>query len=204
MMRRPALFEAQSPIYQTIFMLTLLGIATMLGLGAIHAWRIFQAPPGIAIDPIIMGDRLMREKNYEAALREYEKTITVDPGNFEAWSRMGTIQGILRNHPLELEYYERALKVRPTEPMLVANAGRACLKMKRLDEAIAYFRTALRFDPNSVDVHLNLGAALGRSGDPAAAIPHFERVVELEPDNNAAKENLKIARNQAAKARPAN
>lgn len=203
-MRRPAFLQAHSPIYQTIFMLTLLGVLAMLSLGSIHAWRLFHAPPGIAIDPVVLANRLMEAKDYEAALREYEQAVAVAPDNFEAWSRMGTIQGILGNAPLQLEHYERALKIRPNDPKLLANAGRACMRLKRPAAAISYFRAALRFDPDSADVHLNLGGALARGGDPAGAIPHFERVIELQPENNAARKNLELARNQAAKAARSN
>jgi tetratricopeptide (TPR) repeat protein len=198
-MKRPQFLETRRPVYQIVFVLSLVLFLGLIGAGVVQAWRLFRSAPTIRINPVILGDKFVEEKKFEEALREYQETVSVDPENFEAWSKIGGIYGRMGDHERQLENYRRALAVRPREPLLLANAGNACFQLKRFDEAAAYYRRAAKLSPNSAEIQNSLGGALAMMGDFAGAIPHFERALELQPDHPSARRNLENARRDAAR-----
>ncbi|NJB87652.1 cytochrome c-type biogenesis protein CcmH/NrfG [Lewinella marina] len=81
-------------------------------------------------------------------------------------------------------------------------AGRAAGEERNdLAAALAYLQQAEQLDPRNYETLRLLGLAHGMSGRVEAAADYFQRALEIQPDNEGARRNLEIARQQLA-ARP--
>jgi cytochrome c-type biogenesis protein CcmH/NrfG len=74
------------------------------------------------------------------------------------------------------------------------NLGTLLLRLKRYDEAAQSFRQALRFRADAPATYLHLGYALKESGRLEEAVAAWRQVLRLSPDDAAAAEELKRAR----------
>jgi lipoprotein NlpI len=63
-----------------------------------------------------------------------------------------------------------------------------------LADAEKEFREVIRTRPGFAQAHFNLGVALARQKKFSAAAAAFQKTLELDPSNNAAREQLGIAR----------
>lgn len=61
--------------------------------------------------------------------------------------------------------------------------GRALVRIRQVERALADFSRAVEIDPGQADAHYERGDALGRLGRPAEAIASFDRAVALKPDH---------------------
>ena len=63
-----------------------------------------------------------------------------------------------------MEYFERALRLKPSFPEAHCNLGKALLQAGRPAEAIEHFRQALRLKPDYAEAHAALSDALTATG----------------------------------------
>ena len=89
-----------------------------------------------------------------------------------------------------LKQIEKAIEVKPSEPMFHTNAGAVAVAMGDLKGGITHYRRALELDPNYADACNNLGVALQHMGLFNEAATAFRRAVELRPDAPGALVNL--------------
>jgi tetratricopeptide (TPR) repeat protein len=68
------------------------------------------------------------------------------------------------------------------------NAGFACYKLGKNDEAAAWFEKTLALDPKRAIAHANLGDAHLAAGRPDAARMAYEKYLELAPTARYASE----------------
>ena len=100
-----------------------------------------------------------------------------------------------------LAEYQRIFALEPDRPGVALGLGAVLGQLGRGDEAIAMFRRAVRQSPDDAGPHEALGIALARAGDYAAAIPELERALAIAPGFPRAREVLRAAREDAAKAK---
>src|SRR2546425_6632671 len=96
-----------------------------------------------------------------------------------------------------LQYYKRALEVRPKDVDARTDMGICLYEMGMADDAIAQFRTSLSYDSRHWQTWLNLGiVALSSKNDVKTATDAFSKVEEINPgfkDLPMLKEALKKA-----------
>ena len=81
-----------------------------------------------------------------------------------------------------VQYYKRALEVRPKDVDARTDMGICLYEMGMADDAIAQFRTSLSYDPKHWQTWLNLGiVALSSKNDVKTATDAFSKVEEINP-----------------------
>jgi tetratricopeptide (TPR) repeat protein len=80
-----------------------------------------------------------------------------------------------------IEYYERAVRLKPDYASAHNNLGVVLLNRGRLQEAVEHFEEALRLQPRYADAHDNWAAALLSMGRAEDAIAHCEAALRLNP-----------------------
>jgi tetratricopeptide (TPR) repeat protein len=95
-----------------------------------------------------------------------------------------------------IEYYERALRIKPDFPQAHCDLGTALLAQDRIADAIGHFEQALQLRPDRAILHYDLGDALMRAGRAPEAIHQWEEALQLKPDFAEAHYNLGIALEQ--------
>lgn len=80
-----------------------------------------------------------------------------------------------------IEYFEKALSIRPADSVLLTELGLALAKLGRTDEALLRFREAVNTEPVYARTHRHYAQALRLKGETEAAIHHFRRALEMDP-----------------------
>jgi hypothetical protein len=160
------------------------------------------APPaGGHGDPSQGGDQMTAIFEELNALKA---AIEKDPRNLRALIRLADLYHQAAKFDQAIDYYRRALEVRPEEVEARNHMGVCLRELGKADEAMAQFRTALTYDPRHWPTWLNLGVvALLDKRDLEEARRAFAKVEELNPtfeDLPMLKEELRKA--GAAPGRP--
>jgi tetratricopeptide (TPR) repeat protein len=90
------------------------------------------------------------------AVSSYETCVEQDPGNYDALLQLGIIFAARKNR-IAVEYYNRALKLRPKSTEVYYDRGLFYQESGDLDKAIEDYNTILKMDPSYADAYFNLG-----------------------------------------------
>ncbi len=82
-----------------------------------------------------------------------------------------------------LEQYDRALKLRPDDPIVLNNLGVTLDELERYDEALADYNRALELSPDHPEILSNRGVTLRKLERYDDALADFSRSLELRPDD---------------------
>ena len=106
---------------------------------------------------------MYKQKNYEAAQQEYNKTLTTDPKNSTANYNNGNAQ-FRNNKPEEaVQSYDKSIESatdKGTRQKSFYNKGVVLSKQQKLQESIDAWKESLKLDPNDNEARENLQKAL--------------------------------------------
>ncbi|MET0582753.1 MAG: tetratricopeptide repeat protein [Pseudoxanthomonas sp.] len=122
---------------------------------------------------------------YAEALAEYRKVLDdprVGPGAHVGLAKVYAAQG---RKDLARQHFQRALALRPGDPLTHMEAGWQAHLDGRPKEAIDEYRKALALDPGNAGSWNTLGFFHLLGEDKAAAMRAFERSVAIEPNADA-------------------
>lgn len=99
---------------------------------------------------------LMRLQKPEAALREAEKLLVLEPNNPNFLTLKGTILVRIGEHEEALEIYEKVLRDYPNQARAQMSYGHTLKTVGRLDEAIEAYRKCVRLSPEVGEAYWSL------------------------------------------------
>ncbi len=146
-----------------------------------------------------LGTSLAKQFKLEGASREFDKVLTLSPGNPAALAGKAlvdlnrlqssslTVQNNRANilKQAESECLE-ALTKDPGMPEAHNTLGLVYREQGRLPEAATEFASALKQEPNYSEAHANLGIAQLAQGDNANAISSFKKAISCATGNSTA------------------
>lgn len=97
------------------------------------------------------------------ARKSYEQALKLKPDYVEAMNNLGTIYYAQKSFRRAITWYNKALKVAPSEPRsasIYMNLGTAQFARKKYDDATVAYQTALKIDPEVFEHHGNFGVML--------------------------------------------
>jgi Tfp pilus assembly protein PilF len=119
-----------------------------------------QHPAATAVAPETpeeIGDRLMAEKKFQAAIDAYRKA----PHDSAAvWNKMGIAYQQMFSTDEAMRCYFTSLKLNPQSASVLNNLGTVYASVKDTRSAERYYRKALKIDPKSGPILKNLGTDL--------------------------------------------
>jgi len=80
-----------------------------------------------------------------------------------------------------LPYYEKAIEVNPTNPVLFDLKGYSLLRAGRTHDAVAALEHAITLDPGYVWGHYNLALAYWAEGEKDQAVGEVRKAIEIDP-----------------------
>ncbi len=86
--------------------------------------------------------------------------------------------------------FNKALAIRPDDPVLLVNLSVALLQQAREEEAETFLRRAIETDPGNLHAHYNLGNVERNRGNLEEAAAHFALVTEADSGDVSAAYNL--------------
>ncbi len=137
-----------------------------------------------------IGSLQFRLKQFEAALKTFLRTQTLDPENVTLLLQLAVSYQEL-NRDAEAETHFREALRRDPENCEAARLFTGFLTSRnRLDEAREVVESGLGSDPRDIDLLLRLGVCYYRAANRKAAAACFRRILQLEPINEIARANL--------------
>jgi tetratricopeptide (TPR) repeat protein len=123
----------------------------------------------------------------------FEHAINVTGDNFVMNNNYANILKKIGQVEEAIDYFYKALRIRPNSPEIYNNLGNALRRLDRIDEAIKSYKKALKLRPNFAEAHYNLAIELGRQGKNDEAIGEYREALRFRPDNVDTLSNLGFA-----------
>jgi cytochrome c-type biogenesis protein CcmH/NrfG len=113
-----------------------------------------------------------------------EDFVKKEPGNVDAWIKLGNALMDTRRFNEAVGAYEKALAINPKNVDVRVDLGTCYRNSGRPAEAIKEYRKALEIDPRHLNAHKNLGVVLADDiHGKAEATKEFEKFLELAPND---------------------
>jgi cytochrome c-type biogenesis protein CcmH/NrfG len=120
----------------------------------------------------------MADKQLEPMLAALQK----DPSNPDLLAQIATVYLHTQQFAAAVDYYGRAVKVKPTADGYVKLGG-AYLRAGSPDQTLDALNHALQLDPKSADALFNLGMLKWRvKNDPKGAVDAWQRLIKANPN----------------------
>lgn len=139
------------------------------------------------------GNAFMEQNKTKEALLDFSKAIRLDTTLELAYYNRGNLYYDIRNYSAAIADFTFTIKLNPKNLNALINRGLAYLEINLLNEAITDFSSALNIDSTLSDVYVNRGIAFAKRGNKNEAIKDFKQALKINPEDDIAKENLKIA-----------
>jgi protein O-mannosyl-transferase len=145
-------------------------------------------------------------QNYQNAETLYRATIDQNPSCWMAFNNLGKeLMGDRRRLAEAVEYFQRALQLRPDYFEAETNLGLVLVQLGHPREAVPHLQAAVHLRPGAYVTHNNLGIALASTGNHWAAVQAFAAAARLNPampnlQENWAKALLLVGRKEESAA----
>jgi len=106
-----------------------------------------------------------------------------DPNNPELLASIGNFYYDAQQYPTAVDYYGRALKVKPSDAAVRTDMATAYWYMGNADTAIAEFNKSLTYEPNKANTLFNLGLVKWQGKmDINGAVADWEKLLATNPN----------------------
>jgi len=139
---------------------------------------------------LIHGNLMDASGRSSEALADFDKAISLDSKNVEAFVNRGAVYYKLRSYPLAKEDFVAAIKLNPAQPEALNNLGLIATNNREWKNAIFYFDRILNSNPADPLALNNKGYVLIQTNILGEAKKLIERALEAQPDNGYALRNL--------------
>lgn len=128
-----------------------------------------------------LGMLLGRTKEYVHAKILLEKAIELDEDNLFAspWNGLGNVYRALGDFDSAISSYEKAISIKPEEPMYWRNLARTYVKANKNNEAVELFLKVIEVAP-SIDDYRTIAKLLTDKKEYERAIKFLEKALEIE------------------------
>jgi adenylate cyclase len=129
-------------------------------------------------------------RNFGTARVLLERALAIDSNCAWAWSRLGWIEAYVDQPAKAIEYFERAIRLSPIDPMNFNNyagIGSAHEVAEEYDQAALFCRRALQERPQATWIYRNLASALVGAGRIEEAKQVYAEMLRHYPDLTVSK-----------------
>jgi len=128
-----------------------------------------------------LGITLIRLGKADAAIKEFDRVLELNPASPEMLNRIGAVLEEQRRFSEAYRFYQAALRRDPGNKVINQGLGVILWEMGRTGEAVGYFEKALREDPSYRLARLNLGELLASQGEYERAQEQFGILIRQDP-----------------------
>ena len=149
-----------------------------------------EAMEGMGMAPsyvaFLAGEKFYKEGNYDQAIAEYGRAISLKADYADAYASRGNAQRRKGNLDRAIEDYNRALGFKKNYAEVFNYRGFAYAQKGELGRAIADYTQAIRNRAGYADAYFNRAYAYGKQESWDKAIADYTQVIKLEPNNETA------------------
>jgi tetratricopeptide (TPR) repeat protein len=121
------------------------------------------------------------KRHYQPAIVLLHELVESDPGDFPAWTELGTTYFILKELDEAEKSYLQALKVQPDYIGALVSFGRLRIVQKKYDSAVELLAHALKVEPHSAQANYFLGEAYLQLKLGSKAVGYLYEAIRLDP-----------------------
>jgi len=149
-------------------------------------------PPGAdtAAEHLKLGTEFLGQRNWDAALREYQEAVRIDPNNVDAHIGAGRALGEKGERDAALAEFKEAIRLNPDSAEAHNGMGWVLGLKGDLDGALREYREAVRLKPDYFKAHYNIGWALSEKNDLDGSLQEYREAVRLKPNDPDAHEGV--------------
>jgi tetratricopeptide (TPR) repeat protein len=120
------------------------------------------------------------------AIRAFQKSISLDYNQIEAYIIMGITCHDLKNYADAMRCYRKAMDINPHYAAPYLMAGTACFSLHKFEEAVQNYEKALNFvtGNNYGTIYHHIGRANFCLKKYNEAIFYYKKAMEINPDNS--------------------
>jgi tetratricopeptide (TPR) repeat protein len=130
-------------------------------------------------------------KDFDQALRFYEKTVALDPLYEEAHNNMGLIYANRGETEKSIDAFKKSVAAAPREKSF-CNLGRAYSSLRKYPDALAALESALSLNPSSAQAYTLIGRLWYDQGDRLKAQENFQKAYRYAPDSHELRNNMAL------------
>jgi tetratricopeptide (TPR) repeat protein/V8-like Glu-specific endopeptidase len=153
--------------------------------------RTVQSPALTADDYYISANQKYANRNYQGALTDYNKAISIKPNYTAAYNNRGALKFLkLRDTQGALADFNKAITLDPTHANAYSNRG--ALKHQQLNDpqgAMADYNRAVSLNPNLAKAYYNRGLLKDDLKDTRGALDDYNKSISLDPSDADAYNN---------------
>jgi predicted Zn-dependent protease len=130
-----------------------------------------------------IGQQYFVQRDFPAALRNFEASIAYDSTFYEAYIATGSVYAKMRDAGNAEIYYEKGKKVDPKKPKAYEGLGDLALSMGESGKAKAIYLEGLKQDSSLVDLYNGYAEAAVKEGSWAEAESVYKAAMRLFPED---------------------
>lgn len=123
---------------------------------------------------------------HEEAIKDFDKSIDLDPTNSSAFNNRGNAKHNLGQYDAAIRDFNEVIELEPNYSSAFNNRGASKIKLGQYEEAIKDFNTAIDFNPSFSSAFCNRGVARSAIGQDDEAIKDWDKAIELNPKDTRA------------------
>ncbi|MFW5770127.1 MAG: tetratricopeptide repeat protein [Spirochaetota bacterium] len=131
-----------------------------------------------------------KEKQWEKAVHLYNAILTINPDNFQANYRLGTLNITLQNMDLAYQYLTHAMKLDNKNPRVPYQIGILLLSQGKFRESLEYLSTARNLQFKSASLYLYTGLCHESLGNLQESKKYYEMALKLDPSDGTITSSL--------------
>ncbi len=136
------------------------------------------------------GIALLRARDYQGALKEFETASTLNPKSAQTFTWLGITQNELSEFAQAAKSFQSALLLDPSLLSAHYNYAHTLVELDDVPGAIRELTTVVKTNPSVLEVQYNLAVLLSQAGRYSEASEHFELVHQKQPSDAAAAARL--------------
>ena len=130
---------------------------------------------------LLKGKFYLDNKEYEKALKNFNKVIEIDPNNKMAYNNKGYLYEELKNYKKALENFNKVIEIDPNAKETYNARGCINVYLKKYKEALEDYNREIKLNPDFIDVYYNRGRLYFtnlKNND--KALKDFNKVIQLD------------------------
>jgi tetratricopeptide (TPR) repeat protein len=137
-----------------------------------------------------LGNVHMLASNLEAARKNFEQAVAINPSSGPAYSYLGTLYDKQKQHDLAITMFSRAIALNPWDVVSIHNFGLFYLHNEQFDDATIQLKRTIELAPEHADAHSDLAYVYGKQGKYDLMETEAKIATYYNPKSSAARYNL--------------
>jgi tetratricopeptide (TPR) repeat protein len=132
-----------------------------------------------------VGNNYLRNKDYERAIKEYEKAIKLDKNFVYAYDNIAISYRRQENFKMAIKYYQKSLAIFPEGDVAILNIAVAYSLLKDYDNALKYYNSLIYLYRDDPEGYFGAGKMLFIKGAFEPALEHVFTAHRIYTETNS-------------------